>query len=203
MEFCKLKNEILDCQECEDLFGFTPKPVFHGAKKSIIMQISQAPSKNVHLTKKPFNDQSGRKLINEWYSIPQEIFYNENCFYITALAHCYPGKSKNGGDRLPPIKCARKWLVQEMELIENKMFVLIGSRVSKFFFPNKEFNELVFTNQQINNKVAYILPHPSPLNIKWFKDNPDFYEYRLPEIRNAIQASLYNLKNDPNSIAAK
>jgi uracil-DNA glycosylase len=34
------------------------------------------------------------------------------------------------------------------------------------------------------------LPHPSPLNIKWFKDNPDFMKKRIIEIRKIINNTL-------------
>lgn len=42
------------------------------------------------------------------------------------------------------------------------------------FFPNEKFNELIFKNNYINGKLAIVLPHPSPLNIKWFKDHLEF-----------------------------
>lgn len=36
------------------------------------------------------------------YQITDEEFYNTNNFFIGALAHCYPGKDKNGNDKQPP-----------------------------------------------------------------------------------------------------
>ena len=54
----------------------------------------------------------------------------------------------------------------------------------------KNFNELIFKNNYINNKLAIVLPHPSPLNIKWFKDHPDFMNKRVLEIRKIIQKTL-------------
>ena len=59
--FDKLKEELLSCQKCKDIFENEPRPVFQGNQNSIIMQISQAPSKKVMETGKPFNDASGRK----------------------------------------------------------------------------------------------------------------------------------------------
>ncbi|MFR0985782.1 MAG: uracil-DNA glycosylase family protein [Frisingicoccus sp.] len=53
------------------------------------MQISQAPSRTVHNTGKPFNDASGRRLRSEWYRISDETFYNPDNFYIVSIAHCY------------------------------------------------------------------------------------------------------------------
>ena len=31
-----------------------------------------------------------------------------------------------------------------------------------------------FKNNYINDKLTIVLPHPSPLNIKWFKKHPEF-----------------------------
>ena len=52
--FEELKQEILKCRQCEEKFGFEPHPILMGNVNSKIMQISQAPSQNVHKTLKPF-----------------------------------------------------------------------------------------------------------------------------------------------------
>jgi len=122
--FEKLKQEIHSCRDCLDLFGFEPVPVFQGNKNAKIFQISQAPSKKVQDNKKSFTDASGKKLKTRWYKIPDKDFYNESNFYISGVAHCYPGKNPNGGDRPPPKHCADKWLTQEIKLANNKIFVL-------------------------------------------------------------------------------
>ena len=188
--FNEIKEEILKCRLCKEKFGFEPHPIVMGNPNSKIMQISQAPSQNVHKTLKPFDDASGKKLRNEWYCISDEIFYNPNNFYIASIAHCYPGKSSNGGDRLPPKMCARKWLIKEIECVNNEIFILLGGKSTDFFFPKQDFTTLIFKDNTINGKPAYVLPHPSPLNAKWFKDNPQFLESRIYEIREAIHKVL-------------
>lgn len=191
-EFQRLINQIRSCGECEELFGFKPNPVFGGNQDAKIVQISQAPSKNVHETKKAFNDASGKKLKYGWYKISDKDFYNGSNFYITGIGHCYPGKNKNNkSDKKPPIKCADKWLKKEIKLINNEIFIIIGSFAAKYFFPEKNFTNLVFTNQKINRKLAIILPHPSPQNNKWFKENPNFFKYRIEEIRQLVHKILF------------
>jgi len=37
-----------------------------------------------------------------------------------------------------------------------------------------------------NGKLTLVLPHPSPLNIKWFKEHPEFMDNRIIEIRKFI-----------------
>ena len=189
-EFERLILEIKKCSICKEKFGFEPHPIILGNIHSKIVQISQAPSATVHKTLKPFTDQSGKKLIYEWYQISDDIFYYPNNFYIAGLAHCYPGKDKKGNDRIPPKVCYDKWIKKELGYINNKLYIIIGAKAAKTFFPNENFNELVFKNNYINNKLTIVLPHPSPLNIKWFKDHPEFMNKRIIEIREIIKDVL-------------
>lgn len=181
-----LKKEIQQCRACAPLFGFVPNPVFWGHENSKIVQISQAPSLKVHESGKPFTDQSGKTLKQDWYQIKEDDFYNQNNFYIGALAHCYPGKNKNGNDRLPPKKCFERWVKHEIQLVNNQMYIIIGAKAAEVFFPDAQFEDLVFHNQIWNGKTTLVLPHPSPLNRRWIKQHPEFIEKRLPEIRAMI-----------------
>ncbi len=189
-EFNKLIKELKKCNICKDKFGFVPHPVVIGNINSKIVQISQAPSRKVHETLKPFTDLSGKKLKYDWYQITDEEFYNPDNFYIMSLAHCYPGKDKKGNDRLPPKICYDKWVKEELKYINNKIYILIGAKSTKRFFPNDNFNDLVFKDNYLNGKLTLVLPHPSPLNIKWFKDHPEFLNKRIHEIRNIIKEIL-------------
>ena len=182
----ELKSELRQCRECQDLFGFEPRPVCMGNRCAKIVQVSQAPSIHVHNTGRSFNDISGRKLREKWYCISDETFYDPDLFYITSVGHCYPGKSKHQGDNPPPKICAQKWLRREVELVNNKIFILVGKAAADFFFPKRDFAELVFSDQEIKGKAAYVIPHPSPLNVKWFKDYPEFEKERVLTIREAV-----------------
>lgn len=191
MDFAQLREGILACRDCEERFGFEPHPVVLGHQHAKIMQVGQAPSQTVHRTLRPFDDASGRKLKQAWYQISDADFYNPDNFYITSVGHCFPGKAPGGGDRVPPSCCAKKWLVKEVEAVDSRMIILIGGKAAQFFFPGRELTELAFADGTLNGKPVYTLPHPSPLNIKWFKDNPAFERERLPEIRQAVHAVLF------------
>lgn len=186
----KLLKDLKKCDICEECFGFNPHPIFLGNENSKIIQISQAPSSKVHESLKPFADKSGDKLKYKWYQITDEEFYNEDNFYIAALAHCYPGKDSRGNDKLPPKICFDKWISKELKLINNELFILIGAKAAKKFFPKENFIDLVFKDNYINDKLTIVLPHPSPLNIKWYKDHPEFLEKRIYEIRDKVQCII-------------
>ncbi len=182
-----LQDEISRCRLCRDLFGFEPRPIVMGNRDAKIMQISQAPSKRVHETGLPFNDSSGKRLREEWYGISDKDFYNPDHFYMVSMAHCYPGKSQGKGDRHPPKICSQQWLLKEMELVDNEIYLIIGRIAAEFFFPGEKMMSLVFGDKKINGKPAYVLPHPSPLNIKWFRDYPEFLNKRIVRIREEVQ----------------
>lgn len=190
MNFDELINKLEKCEICKEKFGFHPHPVVWGSKNSKIVQISQAPSATVYETLKPFSDQSGKKLKYEWYKIDDNIFYNVDNFYITSLAHCYPGKDSNGNDKNPPSICYKTWLFKELECVNNQIYIIIGSKAAKVFFPLEKFDALIFKDNYINGKLTFVLPHLSPLNIRWFKNHPEFMEKRIVEIRNKIKETL-------------
>jgi len=189
-EFEKFVKKLNECRICESLFGFEPRPVQWGHLNSKIMQIGQAPSETVHQTGKPFTDQSGKRLLSEWYQISDEEFYNEDNFYIAPLAHCYPGKDKNGNDKNPPKICFKTWGVKELEIINNEIYIILGSKAAKVLFPDEKFDDLVFKDNYLNNKLAIVLPHPSPANNRWLKKHPKFKESRLPYVREIIKKTL-------------
>ena len=189
-EYYQLLNKIKNCDICKEKFGFQPHPVVFGSICSKIVQISQAPSATVYKTLKPFTDLSGKRLKYEWYRITDDVFYNTKNFYITSLAHCYPGKDKNGNDKMPPRICFNTWVKRELEFIDNELYIIIGAKSAKMFFPNEDFSDLVFKDNFINGKLTIVLPHPSPLNIKWFKDHPMFLNKRIFEIIKIINDVL-------------
>ena len=58
-----------------------------------------------------------------------------------------------------------------------------------YMFTIRKGKDLLYSQQlkNLNNKLTIVLPHPSPLNMRWFKANPGF-ENRLVEIRKIIAA---------------
>lgn len=188
--FQAVREGILRCRLCEKKFGFEPHPVVFGNADAPIVQISQAPSRHVHLTRKPFDDASGRTLRGQWYRIPDDVFYDPGRFFITSMGHCYPGKAPGGGDRPPPAVCARTWMWRELATVRNSLYVIIGSRAARFFFPERAFPDAVFHDQRIDGKPAFVLPHPSPLNSRWFAHYPHFMEERIAEVRRAVHRAL-------------
>lgn len=190
--FYQLRYDIEKCRQCAPKFGFEPKPLFFGHQNSKIVQISQAPSAQAGENNKPFTDMSGKTLKYEWYQIKDEDFYNQDNFFIGAMAHCYPGKDKNGNDRTPPKCCFDLWVKKELELVDNEIYILIGAKSAHAFFPEENFEDLVFKNNYLNGKLTLVLPHPSPLNRRWLRTHPLFMESRIHEVRKLVKDIINN-----------
>ena len=67
----------------------------------------------------------------------------------------------------------------------------MADAATAFFFPGEDFSRLVVRDQLIEGKTTYVLPHPSPLNAKWFKDHPEFEAERMPVVRAAVQSAPF------------
>ena len=188
----KLKEDIISCRDCRSILPDEPNPIFQGLKNSKIMQIGQAPSKTAMKEGKAFWDASGNKLIDEWYQIRKDEFYNEENFYIASMAKCFPGKAKGQGDRKPPKQCAKKFLERELTIIEPELYIVIGSYAAKWFFPNEKLTDLIYQDHMYRGKPLFVIPHPSPLNYRWFHKHPKFEQERLKIIRAKIQDIIKN-----------
>lgn len=200
MNFIRFQNKLKKCKLCE---GVTGPPFVWGAQEAKIVQISQAPSQIAIKNQKPWSDTSGSRLKYQWYQIPDKVFYNPKNFYITALAHCFPGKNKKGGDKKAPLICARTWLDKEISYLRPKLLIVIGKQAAQFLFPGKNYRQLILQNQTLNSIKCLVLPHASPANIKWLKDNPEFEEKRLPQIRKVIHQTLAMNDNKINHLILK
>ena len=187
-ELEKLQAQLRACRHCEGMLE--PRPVVHGNPGAPILQVSQAPGRKVHETGIPFNDASGRRLRQNWYQISDAQFYDPDLFYITSMGHCYPGKGKTG-DKKPPRCCFDMWTRREIELKPGtRMMLVIGREAASRLFPKREFTELVFQDQGYDGIPCYVLPHPSPLNVRWFRMHPEFESQRMPVIREKLHQVL-------------
>lgn len=193
-ELEKLQAQLRACRHCEGMLE--PRPVVHGNPGAPILQVSQAPGKKVHETGIPFNDASGRRLRQDWYQISDAQFYDPDLFYITSMGRCYPGKGKTG-DKKPPRCCFDLWTRREIELKPGtRMMLVIGREAASRLFPKREFTELVFQDQEYDGIPCYVLPHPSPLNVRWFRMHPEFETQRMPVIREKLHQVLREAGQD-------
>jgi len=76
------------------------------------------------------------------------------------------------------------------------MMLVIGREAASRLFPKREFTELVFQDQEYDGIPCYVLPHPSPLNVRWFRMHPEFETQRMPVIREKLHQVLKTAGQD-------
>ncbi|MEN3294750.1 MAG: hypothetical protein V7642_4003 [Burkholderiales bacterium] len=159
-----------------------------GAK---LLIVGQAPGRRVHDTGIPWNDPSGNRL-REWLNVASDIFYDEQRIAIMPTAFCYPGKGKSG-DLPPRPECAPRWHQPLLTALPDiRLTLLIGRYAQEFFLKENCKATLTETVAAWEDYLpAYFpLPHPSPRNQSWWKNNGWFERAVLPALRERVQSIL-------------
>ena len=185
-----LKSTIRACTVCHDLVDGI-RPVVQFSRESTILLVGQAPGRKVHETGIPFNDPSGERL-RAWMGVDKNVFYSDKTFAIVPMGFCFPGTGRSGD--LPPRKeCMVTWRQQVMaQLVNIKLTVVIGRYAMDYHLPDrqqKSVTEAVAHWQQYWPDIIP-LPHPSPRNNRWLKNNPWFEHDVLPELKKRIASLL-------------
>lgn len=189
LDFIRLTEEIRACRICEPHLPFGPRPVFQAHPAARILIVGQAPGTAVHASGIPFNDPSGDRLRN-WLGIDRETFYDERRFAIIPMGLCYPGRER-GGDAPPRPECAATWRTRLLNELPNiELTVILGRyAIDWHMHPDKKATLATIVREaQQDDLIA--LPHPSPRNIRWFRNNPWLEAELIPELQKKVRAIL-------------
>ena len=149
--------------------------------------IGQAPGRKVHETGIPWDDPSGNRL-REWLGMDADIFYDPSRVALVPMGFCYPGKGPSG-DLPPRPECAAEWhkpLFDAMPALE--CVLLIGQYAQGYYLGS---DRAVSLTETVRDHQRYLprffpLPHPSPRNRYWLKQNPWFESSVIPALREKI-----------------
>ena len=183
-------ESVRACTLCSDL-PLGPNPIFQLHPDAKILIAGQAPGKRTHHKNIPFDDPSGDRL-RGWMGIDRDTFYNESKISILPMAFCYPGTGKSG-DLPPPPQCADQWRHQLLKLLPNiELTLVIGKYALDWHLGNQQAQTLTETVNQWQNYWPHTLPmpHPSPRNNRWLKNNPWFAEEILPMLKSRVASLL-------------
>src|SRR5262245_37899050 len=120
--------ELDACTACPKMIG----PVVHGPPVlGRVMLVGQAPGPREGSFGRPFAWTAGRTLF-KWFEeaiqVTEELFRSR--VYMAAVARCFPGKAKGGGDRKPDteeIGRCRTFLEREVSVIRPQLVLAVGS----------------------------------------------------------------------------
>ncbi|MCA0401474.1 MAG: uracil-DNA glycosylase family protein [Proteobacteria bacterium] len=197
--FEKLLADIRACTACQgkgnDL-PLGPRPILQAGQGARILIVGQAPGRITHAKGRPFDDASGARL-RGWLGVDRETFYDPACFAIIPMGFCYPGTGK-GGDMPPRPECATLWRAPLLSALpEIEFTILLGEYAHRWHFARA--NRPIPPGGRLVERVRawregwprlIALPHPSPRNIGWFRNNPFFDTEILPELRARIAGLL-------------
>lgn len=191
----KLLQKIRACTLCHDL-PLGPNPIIQFNPTAKILVAGQAPGRITHHKNRPFDDPSGNRL-RQWMGISRETFYDERKLAIIPMGFCYPGTSKSG-DLPPRPLCAETWRQQLMDRLPHLELTLVIGRYAASWHikpDNTQVNDKQTLTQVIQNWQEYFptllpLPHPSPRNNRWLKNNPWFEQDVIPTLQHRVKTIL-------------
>lgn len=187
----ELLKEIRHCKLCKPYIPFEPKPVLTASQESKICIIGQAPGIKVHESGIPWNDQSGDTL-RTWLGISRNLFYDTSQIAIVPMGFCYPGKGPSG-DLPPRPECAPTWHARILENMPAlKLSLFVGKYAQNYYLKNASGENLTKTVKNYKTFLPkfFPLPHPSPRNRFWLKQNPWFSEILIPDLQSIIRSIL-------------
>lgn len=183
----QLVQEVRGCTLCTSHLPFPPKPIIQIDSQAQILIAGQAPGRKVQDTGIPFNDASGKRL-RSWMGLDSEQFYNPKIVAILPMGFCFPG-STTSGDLPPRSECAPAWRNRLLDLLPNiELTLLIGKYAQNWHLPEQQKLTLTNTVKDWNHYWPSVLPlpHPSPRNNRWLKQNPWFETDVIPALQKRI-----------------
>ncbi|MCB5196014.1 uracil-DNA glycosylase family protein [Deefgea salmonis] len=176
------------CQICAQFLE--PRPMLQLAPSAQILIAGQAPGKKVHSSGILFDDASGERL-RDWLGVTATTFYDPTQFAILPMGFCYPGSGKSG-DLAPRPECAQTWRAPLLaDLAQLKLTLIIGRYALAYHLPQAPQSITAAVKAwRTNGPKVMVLPHPSPRNNPWLKQNPWFANEVLPELRQRVAALI-------------
>ena len=185
-----LLTRVRACRLCAAHLPLGPRPVLQAHASARILIAGQAPGRKVHASGVPFDDASGERL-RAWLGMGRETFYDPHQVAILPMGFCYPGTGRSG-DLPPRPECAPAWrqpLLDHLPAIQ--LTLVMGHYALAWHLPGHRGTLTGAVRQWRNHGPALLaLPHPSPRNNGWLRNNPWFEEELLPELRARVALAL-------------
>lgn len=169
------------------------EPIYTISREAEIVIVGQAPGQKAQDAGIGWHDQSGKRL-REWLGVSETEFYQSGKFAILPMDFYFPGKGRSGD--LPPRKdFAPKWHPKLLALMPNvKLIILVGAYAQRYYLNLPSKVNLTTTVANYQKYLPKYLPivHPSPLNVRWLKQNPWFERDVVPIIQTTVHDIIDN-----------
>jgi DNA polymerase len=154
-----LENEVLNCTKCT-LASSRRNVIFgEGSNKAPLLIIGEAPGRDEDLAGRPFVGKSGQLLDK---ILDACGFRRDRHVYISNILKCRP--PRNRAPMPDEIKTCKPYLLRQMELINPKILILLGSTALKSMI-NPDMKITGLRGNWINWENRLVMPvfHPSAL----------------------------------------
>ncbi len=194
-----LQRELAACKKCKKMKG----PAVHGPPvTSPVLLIGQAPGPREGKLGRPFAWTAGKTLF-KWLerATGADEATVRRCVYFAAVARCFPGKAKGGGDRRPDAKeiaHCKPWLVREVDLLEPDLILAVGTLAidqvlgGEHHMLDDVVGKVVRATYHGREVDVIALPHPSGAS-PWHKIEPG---------KSLLAKALRKVKTHPAMLAA-
>ena len=172
-----LHLELDACRACPNMIG----PVVHGPPVATkVLLVGQAPGPREGSFGKPFAWTAGRTMFG-WFKdalgVDEETVRQR--VYMAAVARCFPGKAKGGGDRKPDeaeIHACRTFLEREVKILKPTLVIPVGTMaIAEVMGHEGPLVEVIGELHRIRYHGAELdavpLPHPSGAST-WHRTEP-------------------------------
>jgi len=183
-----LRCQILNCSRCEKHLPDPPKPIFQISANARLLIIGQAPGRITRERGRPWDDASGDRL-RKWLEMDKERFYQSGELGIVPMGFCYPGKGRSG-DLPPRQECAPTWHTALLDAMPEVELTLLIGKYAQDYYIDTSATLTDRVKQQPLDGPFICLPHPSPRNGYWLKQNPWFEADTLPKLQARIRTLL-------------
>lgn len=157
-----------------------PPPVHGPPVLSKILLVGQAPGPHEGEFGRPFAWTAGKTLFR-WFQETLEA--DEETvrakIYISAVARCFPGKAKGGGDRRPEpdeIDRCSTYLEREVQLLKPSLILPVGTlAIEQVMGHDGKLAEVIGKQHEVlfHSQVAECIPLPHPSGAStWHKMEP-------------------------------
>src|SRR5207249_9725169 len=120
-------SHLAECRRCPRMQSTV---VSGGVVVSDVMLIGRAPGPREPVLQRPFAHTAGRTLF-QWFEkfcgISELIV--RSTIYFAAVCRCVPGKTPNGGDRVPApdeVRNCSSWMNEEIEILRKRLIIPVG-----------------------------------------------------------------------------
>lgn len=197
-EFYELRREIAEHESNLEYSMQGMEPLFVASPFARIVVVGQAPGVRAQMSKTAWNDASGKRLVR-WLGVSEEQFRDPALFAHIPMDFYYPGKGSSG-DKPPRKTFAPLWhdrLLRQMPHV--RLTILIGRYAQAYYLKTSVSTSLTETVRQYDSYLPDYFPlvHPSPLNFRWFNNNPWFEAEVVPELQELVAKIINEPRGSP------